>query len=319
MLSRTADNLFWLARYMERADFVARIVEATQRLAALPTRNSDTGTEWESALEASGAAEGFHETKAAMEEASVVEYLTFAADNPSSIRNCIGSARANARAVRTALTVEVWESINGAWIELKRFEKGNLGSGRYDREDLSRFLDFVKRISLDYDGAAHRTMLRNEAYWFSRLGLYIERADNTARILDVKYHVLLPQSEVVGGSLDYFQWTAILRAVSALTAYHWVYRQSIKPGHIADLLILRMEMPRSLIACYDNIVRFLDALGKGDETPGKAQQQAHDIMKRLEQATTKDIFKIGLHEFITAFVEDNSLLGQTISEQYLLV
>ncbi|WP_020174539.1 alpha-E domain-containing protein [Methyloferula stellata] len=319
MLSRTADNLFWLARYMERADFVARIVEATQRLAALPNNYSDTGTEWESALEASGAAEGFHETKAAMEEANVVEYLTFAADNPSSIRNCIESARANARGVRTALTVEVWESINGAWIELKRFEKGNLASGRYDREDLSRFLEFVKRISLDYDGATHRTMLRNEAYWFSRLGLYIERADNTARILDVKYHVLLPETETIGGSLDYFQWTAILRAVSALTAYHWVYRESIKPWLIADLLIRRMEMPRSLIACYDNIARFLDEIGKGETEPGRAQQFAHQIMARLEQATIKDIFKIGLHEFITGFVEDNSLLGQTISEQYLLV
>jgi uncharacterized alpha-E superfamily protein len=304
---------------MERADFAARIVEATLRLAALPHRTSDMGTEWESALEASGAAEGFRETQAAMEEANVVEYLTFSADNPSSIRNCIEWARGNARAVRTALTVEVWESINGAWIELKRFEKSNLGSGRYDREDLSRFLEFVKRISLDYDGAAHRTMLRNDAYWFSRLGLYIERADNTARILDVKYHVLLPQTEMIGGSLDYFQWTAILRAVSALTAYHWVYREGIKPWLIADLLILRMEMPRSLMACYDNIARFLDALGKGDPEPGKAQKLAHQIMTRLEQVTTKDIFKIGLHEFITAFVEDNSLLGQTISEQYLLV
>jgi uncharacterized alpha-E superfamily protein len=318
MLSRTADNLFWLARYMERADFVARIVEATLRLAALPRRTSDNGTEWESALEASGAAEGFHETKAKIEEASVVEYLTFATDNPSSIRNCIEWARANARAVRTALTVEVWESINVAWIELKRFEKGNLGSGRYDREDLTQFLEFVKRISLDYDGATHRTMLRNEAYWFSRLGLYIERADNTARILDVKYHVLLPQTEMIGGSLDYFQWTAILRAVSALTAYHWIYRESIKPWLIADLLILRIEMPRSLIACYDNIARFLDAIGKDEAEPGQAQTIAHQIMARLEQATTKDIFKVGLHEFITAFVEDNSLLGQTISEQYLL-
>ncbi len=318
MLSRTADNLFWLARYMERADFVARIVEATQRLAALPKSYAETGTEWESALEASGAAEGFEETKASMEEANVVEYLTFAADNPSSIRNCIEAARANARAVRTALTVEVWESINMAWIELKRFETGNLGSGRYDREDLSRFLEFVKRISLDYDGAAHRTMLRNEAYWFTRLGLYIERADNTARILDVKYHVLLPKTETIGGSLDYFQWTAILRAVSALTAYHWVYRESIKPWLIADLLIRRMEMPRSLIACYDNIARFLDEIGKADQEPGQAQVYAHQIMARLEQATIKDIFKTGLHEFITAFVEDNSFLGQTISEQYLL-
>ena len=174
--------------------------------------------------------------------------------------------------VRTALTAEIWESINGAWIELKRFEKGNLASGRYDREDLSRFLEFVKRISLDYDGSAYRTMLRNEAYWFSRLGLYIERADNTARILDVKYHVLLPETETVGGSLDYFQWTAILRAVSALTAYHWVYRESIKPWLIADLLILRMEMPRSLdclLRQYRPLSR-CDRQGRGRAREGPA-------------------------------------------------
>jgi len=321
MLSRTADNLFWLARYMERADFVARIIQATQRLAALPKDHEDSATEWESALEASGAAEGFYETKAETNEANVIEYLTFADDNFSSIRNCIECARTNARAVRTALTAETWEAINGAWIELKRFEKSHTGSGRLNREDLTTFLDFVKRISLDYDGAAHRTMLRNEAYWFSRLGLYIERADNTARLLDVKYHVLLPQTEMIGGSLDYFQWTAILRSVSALTSYHWVYREGIKPWLIAELLICRMEMPRSLIACYDHIAHFLDQIGKGenpDEKPGPAQEQAHAIRQRLETVTTKQIFEMGLHEFITVFVEDNGRLGQTISAQYLV-
>jgi uncharacterized alpha-E superfamily protein len=318
MLARTADNLYWLARYMERADFLARIVEATQRLAALPRTYLGGETEWESALEASGAAEGFHATNQTMDEANVVDYLTFSSANPSSICNCIEFARTNARAVRTALTAEMWEAINGAWIELKRFEKSYIGRGQYDREALSDFLEFVKKTSLDFDGSAHRTMLRNDAYWFSRLGLYIERADNTARILDVKYHVLLPDTESVGGSLDYFQWTAILRAVSALTAYHWVYRQSIQPWLIADLLILKAEMPRSLISCYDNIVRFLDALGKAYGRQGPAQRHAHNVMARLENTTTKEIFQSGLHEFVTTFVEDNNLLGQTIGEQYLL-
>ncbi|MGO9674686.1 MAG: alpha-E domain-containing protein [Methylocella sp.] len=317
MLSRTADHLYWLARYVERADFLARIVEATQRLAALPTSYSGTGTEWESALESSGAAAGFRETRGAAEEQSVVEYLTFAADNPSSIRNCIELARTNARAVRTALTSEMWDAINGAWIELKRFEASNATRGYYDRRELSRFLDFVKKTSLDYDGSAYRTMLRNDCFWFSRLGIFIERADNTARILDVKYHVLLPENESVGGSLDYFQWTAILRAVSALTAYHWVYRENVKPWLIADLLILKLEMPRSLIACYDNIVHFLDAIAKAYGRTGPAQKQAYAVMQRLEGATTSEIFKIGLHEFITAFVQDNDRLGDMISEQYL--
>lgn len=318
MLSRTADNIYWLARYVERADFLARIVEATQRLAALPTHYTGTGTEWESALESSGAAEGFRASHRIADEASVAEYLTFSKDNPSSIRNCIAYARNNARAVRTALTVEMWESINGAYIELKRFEEIREKSSQHNREELTQFLEFVKKASLDFDGSAYRTMLRNDVYWFSRLGLYIERADNTARILDVKYHVLLPEYEEIGGSLDYFQWTAILRAVSALTAYHWVYRASIKPLLIADLLILKIEMPRSLISCYDNIVHFLDQIAKTYGVVGPSQRQAHHVMERLEKSNTKDIFQTGLHEFITAFVEDNSLLGQTISEQYLL-
>jgi uncharacterized alpha-E superfamily protein len=318
MLSRTADSLFWLARYVERADFLARIIKAAQRLATLPASYSGTGTEWESALESSGAAQGFRATRGIIEEASVIDFLTFAPDNPSSIRNCLKNARANARAVRTALTEEMWGAINGAWIELGRFEASRNGSSRYDREALSRFFELVTKTSLDYDGSVDRTMLRNDAYWFSRVGLYIERADNTARILDVKYHVLLPENEAVGGSVDYFQWTAILRAVSSLTAYHWVYRESVKPWLVADLLILKKEMPRSLIACYDNIVYFLDAIGKAYGHAGASQSQAQEVMKRLATATTDQIFKIGLHEFITSFVEDTALLGQAINEQYLL-
>jgi uncharacterized alpha-E superfamily protein len=315
MLSRTADNLYWLARYTERADFLARIVDATRRLAAVPSLQSGPGTEWDSTLEASGAAEGFRETHASEDEASVAEYLMFSTDNPSSIRNCIEMARTNGRAVRTALTVEMWDAINGAWIELKRHVMTNARG--YDREQSTRFLEFVKKASLDYDGAAHRTMLRNDAYWFSRLGLYIERADNTARILDVKYNILLPHTEAIGGSVDYFQWAAILRAVSALTAYHWVYRESLKPWLIADLLILRPEMPRSLTACYENIVRFLDAIGKAYGHKGAAQRHAHAMLGRLMASTTKEIFQSGLHEFVTVFVEDNTRLGEMICEQYL--
>ncbi|QAY94867.1 hypothetical protein CWB41_03185 [Methylovirgula ligni] len=319
MLARTADNLYWLARYMERADFLARIIDATRRLATVPTAEagSGTGTEWDSVLEASGAAEAFRKTTVVADEQHVVEYLVFAEDNPSSICNCIELARTNARAVRTALTAEMWDAINSAWIELKRYLQARANSSHFDRVELTRFLDFVKKASLDYDGAAHRTMLRNDAYWFSRLGLYIERADNTARILDVKYNILLPQTETIGGSLDYFQWASILRAVSALTAYHWVYRTSLKPWLIADLLILRIEMPRSLIACYDNIVRFLDSIGQVYGQKGTAQVQAHQIMARLSKSSTKEIFQSGLHEFVTVFVEDNARLGTTICEQYL--
>ena len=314
MLSSTADNLYWLARYMERADFLARMIEASRRLAAMPKASGEADSEWTSVLLSSGALAAFESAGKAVTEAAVVEFLTFSRDNPGSIRNCIEFARANARAVRTALTVEMWEAINGAWLEMKAMEARR---GACSDDELGRFLEFVKQTSLTYDGGAYRTMLRNDAYWFSRVGLFVERADNTARLLDVKYHVLLPEKEFVGGSLDYFQWSAILRAVSAHTAYHWVYRTSMKPWLVADLLILRPEMPRSLISCYESIVRNLDDLARAHGRQGASQRQARSMHGKLEALTMEGVFQGGLHEFVQVFISENNRLGALISEQYL--
>jgi uncharacterized alpha-E superfamily protein len=314
MLSRTADNLYWLARYMERADFVARALEASRRLAAMPKAYGGAESEWLSTLLSAGAAGAFATSGRPVDEANVIDFLAFARDNPGSIRNCIEMARTNARAVRTALTVEMWEAINGAYLELKAFEsRRTTRSG----DELTHFLEFVKQTSLIYDGGAYRTMLRNDAYWFSRVGLFIERADNTARLLDVKYHVLLPEKEMIGGSLDYFQWSTILRAVSAHTAYHWVYRTSMKPWLVADLLILRPEMPRSLISCYESIVRHLDHLARAHGRQGAAQRQARGVYGKLQNSTMETVFQNGLHEFVNDFITDNNQLGTLISEQYL--
>jgi len=318
MLSRTADNLYWLSRYMERADFLARIIDAAQRLATLPTAYGGTGSEWESTLNAAGALDGYREQIGAVNETSAIYYLAFDPQNSSSICNCLEYARTNARAVRTALTIEMWQSINGAWLEMKRFQATFGKPGTIDRLELARFLDFVRKASLDFDGSAHRTMLRNDAHWFSRLGLYMERADTTARILDVKYNVLLPETEQVGGSLDYFQWTAILRAVSALTAYNWVYKETVKPWLVADLLILRPEMPRSLRSCYDDITRLLDNIGRAYGKQGPSQNKALETLRQLETIDIKQIFGKGLHEFLTDFIENNDALGAAIGAQYLI-
>ena len=196
---------------------------------------------------------------------NVIEFLAFSEANPSSIQNCFDTARHNARSVRSALTSEMWEAINSAWLDLRRYKARSIKV-----EDLPRFLNLVKEASLRYDGSAMRTMLRNDAYWFSRLGLYIERADNTARVLDVKYHVLLPQDAAVGGGIDYYQWAAILRSVSALVSYQWVYHQNLRPWLVADLLILREEMPRSLAACYAALSRHLDDISHRYGTSGGA-------------------------------------------------
>ncbi len=313
MLSRTADNLYWLSRYVERAEYLARILEVTQRLTTLPIAYGGETNEWESAVATAGCAGAFSAHYSEANEETVTEFLCFSTANPSSIRNCFELARTNARAVRTALTMEMWDAINGTWLQLKRF-----GNGPTSREEFVRFLRWVQEASLRFDGRAYRTMLRNDAYWFSRLGLYQERADNTARILDVKFHLLLPTNERVGGPLDYFQWAAILRSVSALTAYHWVYKESVKPWLIADLLILKDEMPRSLASCYGNLVQNLDYISQAYGRQGPAQRQARAVRTKLQNSRMEEIFQQGLHEFIGDFISSNNRLGVAITEQYLM-
>jgi uncharacterized alpha-E superfamily protein len=309
MLSRTADSLYWTGRYIERADFLARILEATIRLAAIPTRgDGDAETVWASALASAGAPKALGRSPT---EKSVREYLAFAPDNASSITACITRARTNARSVRTALTVELWEAINGAWNGLA--EQGQPTR----RDDFGHFLEWVKTVTLSVEGAASRTMLRNDGYYFLRLGAAIERADNTARLLDVKYHLLLPEGERVGGQLDYFQWTTLLREVSALTAYRWVYRDSVKPWLVADLLVLNRQMPRSLASCQTSIVRYLERLANDYGRRGPAQRLAAERMRAFETSRIETIFQSGLHEYIQNFLAENGRLGQAITEQYL--
>ncbi len=312
MLSRTADDLYWLARYVERAEYLARILEAAHRVTALPLAYAGASNEWESAVATAGCVDAFAALYPEANEENVTHFLAFSTENPSSICSCFEAARANARSVRTALTVEMWDAINGTWLELQRY-----ANGPTSRDQLSRFLRWVQESSLRFDGSAYRTMLLNDAFWFTRLGIYLERADNTARILDVKYHVLLPAEEQVGGPLDYFQWAAILRSVSALTSYHWVYRESLQPWLIADLLILKEEMPRSLASCYENIVGHLDKIAQAYGRQGPAQKQARALRTRLKNLGIEDIFQSGLHEFIQGFIAENNRINSAIQQQYL--
>ena len=312
MLSRTASNLYWMGRYLERADFTARLIEATQRLSALPSSYGGAGNAWDSALAATWMTHAHRERGLPVDEHNVSEFLTLDPGNPSSIRSCLEIARANARTVRTALTEEAWEAINTAWLEIARY-----GTTLSSRETLGPLLDLVKHAISAFEGAAQRTMLRGDAFWFVNLGSAVERADNSARLLDVKYHLLLPRGESVGGSLDYFQWTTILRTVSAMTAYRWVYRDSVKPWLVADLLILNRQMPRSLAACYDEILRHLDMLAAHSGKRGTAHRLAAAGHARLTGCDIDSIFASGLHEFLTQFIKDNNKLGEAIAEQYL--
>lgn len=312
MLSRDADSLYWLSRYVERAENTARILDVAYRMASMPISYNGIDTnEWESALITAGAIDHFNSLYESVTPERVIEFLAFSEENPSSIQCCFETARQNARSVRGALTSEMWEAINSAWLDLRRFKT------KIQVEDLPQFLHLVKETSLRYDGSALRTMLRNDAYWFSRLGVYIERADNTARVLDVKYHVLLPQDAEVGGGIDYYQWAAILRSVSALVSYQWVYHQNLRPWLVADLLILRQEMPRSLAACYEALSRHLDDIAHRYGMGGNAQRMARATLARLTNRTIEDIFQHGLHEFLRIFIAENSRLGSAIANQYL--
>lgn len=312
MLARTADNLYWLSRYVERAESLARILDVALRLATLPSAYAGTSNEWESAIDIAACRDSFFRHYDVANQANVTQFIIAGPDNPSSIRACIEVARQNARAVRTAITTEMWEILNDSWNEMQRLRFQSFTS-----KDLTKFLAFVREVSLRFDGAAYRTMLRTDHYWFQRLGMLLERADNTARLLDVKYHVVLPETEPVGGGLDYFQWSALLRAVSALNSFHLIYRGGIKPWLVADFLILKPEQPRSLISSYETLNRVLDLLAERYGRQGPSQRMARQTFSQLQNLDIDTLFQTGLHEFLEQFITDNNGLGLAINDQYL--
>ena len=241
MLGRTANDLFWMSRYIERAENIARLLEVGYRIALLPREGDGQDEEWRSTLRSAGCEKGYLAKYGAYDTRDVVNFMLFDADNPSSVYSSLATARRNARAQRTALTREMWESLNCAWIEFSAIDRTTLASN-----ELPPLFDWIKERSALFRGALLNTILRNDTFYFNQLGTFLERADNTARILDVKYYVLLPHNELVGGEIDSAQWAAILRSVSAHRSYRWVYKDSYKPWRIADYLILNRQMPRSL-------------------------------------------------------------------------
>ncbi|MGE0499758.1 MAG: alpha-E domain-containing protein [Rhizobiaceae bacterium] len=309
LLGRTANGLYWMNRYIERAENMARLLDAGLRMAL--TRTTSQVEEWTSVVVSSGNDYAFREKHSEYTAATVSDFLLRDTSNPSSVMSAIETARNNARMVRTALTRETWESINEAWMAMKRMLAPTI-----DERDLPRLLDAIKRETALIRGSFYGTMLRNEIFDFSQIGTFMERADNTARILDVKYYVLLPSISWVGSSLDNYQWESVLRSVSAHRSYRWVYDAEYKPTNIADYLILNVRMPRSLAFCYRNIA---EALKYRAEEYG-ARHPCHDTveatLKRLKDSSIKDIFDGGLHEFVDSFIADNSRLGNQVAEAY---
>lgn len=310
MLSRTADHLYWMARYIERAENMARMLEVTYRMSLVQNAAQSEAALWVPLLHISDTVKEFHANYDEVSARNVIYYIAFDERNLSSIYSCLRAARENAHAVRVAMSSEMWENINSLWLEFQQMdEKLIMDHG------LSEFCDWVKSRSHLFRGVTYGTMLRDDGFRFTRLGGFIERADDMARLLDVKYHLLLPSTADVGGAVDYYEWSALLRSASAYEAYLKVYRDAVMPLRVAELLVLRQDMPRSLHACMHELTIILEQLtgNAGNE----CKRLAGEMYSGLRYGRMEDIFRNGLHEFLEVFLRQNNGLGIEIQRTYL--
>jgi len=309
MLGKTAAGLLWMFRYLERSENGARLLEAGFRIAL--TRSATASAEWKSILATSGALADYETRHEDYDSAKVINFLLRDKTNPASVISNVKAARDNARLARTALTREVWEATNEAWITLQM-----LLSKPVKESDLPDVLSVIRQQKAVVRGAMAGTMLRNDGYNFARLGMFLERADNTARILDVKYYLLLPSFAQIGSSLDQVHWETILRSVSARRAYRWLYGTDISPMNVAEFLILHPQMPRSLAFCSQKIMNNLGHLEREYGVENQSCRMAKMQYQKLQDCNIGNIFEQGLHEFVGSFLRDNGALALQIQNDY---
>jgi len=320
MLSRTADHLFWMARYTERAENTARMLDVNVQTALLPQSAEAAEHGWRAMLSISELSERFDEKHDSLTPKDVIDFMVREPTNPSSIASCLRAARENARAVRGTLTTEVWETQNATWLEVKDRLRGN-----HLEQDPSQFFEWVKYRSHLSRGVTIGTMLKDEALYFIRLGTFLERADNTARLLDVKFHNAERLSKAEqrarqrndpDAQIDFYYWAAILRSVSGFEVYRKVYRDVITPARVAEFLILRGDMPRSLLACMDEVVTTLTEVG--NQTSADTERFAGKLHAELRFNRIDDILQEGLHDYLTKFLERIYELGNRVSSDFLV-
>lgn len=311
MLSRTADHLYWMARYTERAENLARILEVNYRMSLLPQGPEIVEQGWIATLTIIGLLDAFKSRYETVTPANAIAFMVFDRENPLSIYSCIRAARENSRAVRGTLTSEIWETLNATWLEMRETEMSSASDA-----EMGNFFEWVKHRSHLARGVIQGTMLRDEAWHFTWLGTYLERSDSTARILDVKYHLLLPRGEKAGGATDYYQWSALLHSVSAFEIYRRVYRDLITPRRVAELLVLRDDMPRSLHRCISQVYTHLTSLrnAQSDET----ERRAGELQASLRFGRIDEIFEMGLHEYLVKFLGRTRDLGERVARDFLV-
>ena len=315
MLSRTADHLFWMSRYTERAENTARMLDVNYQSSLLPQSQAMTQAGWEGLISISELLPAYTKVHGDIRAQEVMDFMVKDESNPSSILSCLSSARENARAVRGTLTTEVWETENTTWLEVRRMIK----AGDFER-DPSRFFEWVKFRSHLSRGVTVGTMLMDEALYFMRLGTFLERADNTARLVDVKFHTV--QSDFFGAAssddqeYDFYHWSAILRSVSGFEVYRKVYRDVIRPERVAELLILRADMPRSLHASLNAVVSNLALVAT--DLNSETNRRAGKLAAELRYGRIDEILATGLHAYLTQFLDRINDLGAQISREYLI-
>ena len=313
MLSRTAENLFWSARYIERADSLARLLEVGYRISLIPNTEKGYTNEWESILETSGIKNEYLKKYKTISKEKIIFFLLFDPENSSSVKNCIKTARENIRMVRTAVTLEVWNAVNSSYHELDK----NLKETKNILKELPEIIEWIKKQVNLIRGTILNTQLINDGYDFLILGTYFERADFTARIINVKYFILLPSIDYVGGDIDNFQWSLMLRSISSFRAFKWAYGgQEITYTKIIDFLILNMTCPRSLIFSIEKINHHLGRLSKFYKQTSTSNKKMTLMYKKIKNLNAHKITEIGLHEFLKSFIEEINFVYKKFEQKY---
>ena len=314
MLSRTAENLYWTARYLERADSIVRLLEVAYRISLIPNTKEGYDNEWESILSTSGIKNEYLSIYKEIKKEKIEFFLLFDDRNSSSVKNCITNARENIKMVRTAVTLEVWNAVNSFF-----YSYYDLTKKKYYTKDLPETIDLVKRNVNLIKGTIINTQLLNDGFDFLILGNYFERADFTARIIDVKYFILLPSTSLIGTQIDNFQWSLMLRSVSSYRAFKWAYGNSeIDYIKIIDFLILNSKCPRSLFFSVEKISYHLKRLKKHYKENKNFPSKTENLFRKLKKLTVNDILDEGLHEFLTTFIKDISAVYSDLEKKYFL-
>jgi len=314
MLSRTAENLYWTSRYLERADSIARLLEVAYRISLIPNTQEGYNNEWESILATSGTKEEYLSLYKQPKKEKIEFFLLFDNNNFSSVKNCIEKARDNIKMVRTAVTLEVWNAVNTLFYRYDEFV-----NKKYNSKELPEILDLIKRQVNLIKGTIINTQLLNDGFDFLTLGNYFERADFTARIIDVKYFILLPSSSFVGTQVDNFQWSLMLRSVSSYRAFKWAYGNSeIDYIKIIDFLVLNSQCPRSLFFSVEKIYHHLNRLKKNYGESNVSLPKIKQIYKRLKTTSVNTILDEGLHDFLSRFIKDISSVYQSVEKKYFM-